>query len=340
MDQWQRREFLATVVLGLVALALLAAPPAPEARAGSIDFSNANARSEDPRSIRFSTRVNTSSGLDSAEFVYVVTNPDGNIGGSAQVNVNPGSELDLVFELATINAQRYIPVGSEVAYHWEVTDEDGVTQRSAEERFTFLDGRFDWESITENGVTVFYYHSRDDAERALQATQAGLQTIEELLQTEVPYPVKVVIWRNEGEGAMAQRPRGATFEATVITGGSRVSPDLLHVYDALSSFSDVVRHEAAHIVTHVAGDGPFTQVPSWLDEGTAVYAQADPGPGYLSGVNFAVQTDTTFRLRAINSPVNEAQQVNQFYGQSWLRSRRSTGSTAISSTTSGARTRD
>jgi hypothetical protein len=317
MDQWQRRGLLAMVVFALVALVLLTASPPREVRAGSIAFGDSSVRSEDPRSIRFSTRVNASSGLDSAEFIYVVTNPDGNIGGSGQVNVNPGSELDLVFELQTISAQRYIPIGSEVTYRWEVTDQDGVTLTSEEERFTFLDGRFDWESITENGVTVFYYASRDNAERALQATRAGLNTTEELLQVEVPYPVKVVVWRNEGEGAMAQRPRGAAFEATVITGGSRVSPDLLHVYDALSSFSDVVRHEAAHIVTHVAGDGPFTQVPSWLDEGTAVYAQADPGSGYLSGVNFAVQTDTTFRLRAINSPVNEPQQVNQFYGQSW-----------------------
>lgn len=317
MDQWQRRGLLATVVFGLAALMLLLAPAPSVVQAGNITFGDSNVRSEDPRSIRFSTRVNATANLESAELVYVVSNPDGNIGGSGQVNVSPGSVLDLVFELQTINAQRYIPVGSELTYHWEVTDADGVTEISAEERFTFLDGRFDWQSISENGITVYYYSSVDHAERALQATQAGINQTEELLQVEVGYPVKVVVWRNESEGAMAQRPRGATFEATVITGGSRVSPDLLHVYDALSSFTDVVRHEAAHIVTHVAGDGPFAQVPSWLDEGTAVYAQADPGSGYLSGVNFAVQTDTTFRLRAINSPVNEAQQVNQFYGQAW-----------------------
>jgi len=317
MDQWQRRGLFATVVLGLAALTLLLGPAPPAVQAGSITFGDSNARSENPRSIRFSTRVNATANLESAELVYVVSNPDGNIGGSGQVNVSPGSELDLVFELQTINAQRYIPVGSELTYHWEVTDADGVTEVSGEERFTFLDGRFDWQSISENGITVYYYSSVEHAQRALQATQAGINQTEELLQVEVPYPVKVVVWRNESEGAMAQRPRGATFEATVITGGSRVSPDLLHIYDALASFTDVARHEAAHIVTHVAGDGPFAQVPSWLDEGTAVYAQADPGSGYLSGVNFAVQTDTTFRLRAINSPVNEAQQVNQFYGQAW-----------------------
>ena len=317
MAQWQQRGLLATFLAGLIAAALLLAPPAHEARAGSVTFGNTNVRTEDPRSIRFSARVEASAGLESAEFVFSVLNPDGNVGGSGDVSVSPGGELDLIFELETINPTRYIPVGSELTYHWEVTDGDGVTRSSDESSFVFLDGRFDWQEVSEDEVTVYYYSSAEHAARALGATLSALEDVEVLLQTEVPYPIRVVVWRTESDGELAQRPRGAVFEATVITGGSRVSPDLLHVYDALSSFTDVVRHEAAHIVTHVAGDGPFAQVPSWLDEGTAVYAQTDPGPGYTSGVNFAVQTDTLFRLRSLNAPANEAEEVNAFYGQSW-----------------------
>jgi hypothetical protein len=80
---------------------------------------------------------------------------------------------------------------------------------------------------------------------------------------------------------------------------------------------DVVRHETAHIVTHVAGDGPFVSLPSWLDEGTAVYAQRDPGPEYRSGLQLAIASDQVLPLTSINSPVSQPSQVNAFYGQSW-----------------------
>ena len=65
-----------------------------------------------------------------------------------------------------------------------------------------------------------------------------------------------------------------TFDSQVMTGGQRVAPDVLFVF---ANDGDVVRHEVAHIVTHVAGDGAFSNIPSWLDEGTAVYAQRSAG---------------------------------------------------------------
>jgi hypothetical protein len=81
--------------------------------------------------------------------------------------------------------------------------------------------------------------------------------------------------------------------------------------------TDVVKHEVGHMVTHVAGDGPFTSLPSWLDEGVAVYAQSSPGFGYTSGVDFAVATDNTLSLRSMQAPSNRPNEVNIFYGQSF-----------------------
>ena len=72
----------------------------------------------------------------------------------------------------------------------------------------------------------------------------------------------------------------------------------------------------AHIVTAVAGDGPFTRIPSWLDEGTAVYMQRSARP-YDSAIAFRLQTDSTLRLRNMDSPSNDPTQVGLFYGQSW-----------------------
>jgi hypothetical protein len=298
----------------LLAAALVALVPT-QARAGSMEVGETVVRTAEPTSIDYSLRVRTSAGLESATFRYKVLNPDGNVGGSGSAEFSPGTETDVRFTLETRTAQRYIPVGSEIAFQWELRDKDGDTRTTDEERHFFMDGRYQWQSRNANGVTVFWYGDNDQAANlALQATKSAVEETEALLDTEIPYPVKVVVWRNEGEGNLAMRPRGETFDELVITGGQRVAPDLLFVF---APNADVIRHEAAHIVTHVAGDGPFSSIPSWLDEGTAVYMQSSPGSGYTLGVQFAIQGDGVQTLRSMQSPSNNPEQVNAFYGQSW-----------------------
>ena len=78
-----------------------------------------------------------------------------------------------------------------------------------------------------------------------------------------------------------------------------------------------MRHETAHIITKVAGDGTIANLPSWIDEGTAVYAQVTPGDGYTQDLKRAISADTLLRLRNMGAPSNQPNQVNLFYGESW-----------------------
>lgn len=308
-----RNSAVAVVLVAVLALSLVSAP-SPVA-AGSITTDPTSVQSEDPRTISFRVAVEAESSLDDARFNYKVLNPDGNVGGGGDANFVPARQTDATFTLQTITATRYIPVGSEIVIWWELTDLDGTTVTTDEESFFFLDGRYDWQSRTEGDVTVFWYGNNErNAETAFETTRSALADTEALLQAEVPYPVKVMVWESESDGDLARRPRGATFDSQVLTGGQRVAPDLIFVFEP---DVDVIRHETAHIVTKVAGDGPFTRIPAWLDEGTAVYMQRDPGNGYSSAISFALQTGTPLNLRSLQSPANEASLVNLFYGQSW-----------------------
>ena len=303
----------AVIAVGVIGFALMFTP-APVV-AGSITAGETRIESDDPRSINFRVSVETESSLASAKLNYKVLNPDGNVGGSGVADFVPARQTDATFTLETITASRYIPVGSEFVIQWELTDRDGSTVLTEEERFIFLDGRYDWQSRTEGAVTVYWYGNNEgSADEAFEATRSALIDTEALLEVEVPYPVKVMVWESESDGDLARQPRGETFDSQVVTGGQRVAPDLIFVF---TPDVDVIRHETAHIVTKVAGDGPFTRVPSWLDEGTAVYMQFDLGGGYRAALNFAVQNQTPLNLRSLQSPANEPQFVNLFYGQSW-----------------------
>ncbi|MEZ4502730.1 MAG: peptidase MA family metallohydrolase [Dehalococcoidia bacterium] len=311
-----RGALLLALAIALGAAFALATPRS--AHADTIEVTNQSEETADPTSLTFRARVNAPAGLAGARFTYKVLNPDGNVGGSGEVEVAPGSEVDLAFTLGTISNDRYIPVGSTFVYQWELEDTTGDTVTTEEREYLFLDGRYDWKSKTEGTsppVTVYWYGNNEDrADNALEATTASLEKVGALLETTVPYPIKVMVWGSEAEGEMAARSRGRTFDATVTTGGQRVAPDLIFVFVPAT---DIVLHEVGHIVTHVAGDGPFTSLPSWIDEGTAVWAQQAPGGGYSGAVAIAVQGDRTLSLRSMQSPSNRPEEVNLFYGQSF-----------------------
>ena len=303
----------AFALVGALSLALLhptTASAAPQA-------ANAAVETADPALITFKVRITADADIASATMNYKILNPDGNVGGSLRAEVGGGRTADASVQLQTNNNERYIPVGTQITYAWTVTDKNGATATTSEQTFTFLDGRYQWQSKKDGQVTVFWYGANDaNAALAMTAIATSIALNESLLRVKLGYDVRVVLWRNSADAKAAQRPRATTFDQQVVTGGSRVSADVLHIYDPLGGFVDVARHEAAHIVTKVAGDGPFSTIPSWLDEGTAVYAQNTPG-GYETAVKRAIAADTLTRLRSMASPTNLPGQVDIFYGQSW-----------------------
>ena len=306
--------FVVASAVALLAAFLVATLGGGPVLAQTIQTSNATVTSKDPAGIDFGLRVNVAGGLKSARLEYQVHNPDNSVGGGSDVIPSPGNEVDLKFTLGTRDAQRYIPVGSQFTYHWQLVANDGSTTRTPDAEYLFLDGRYQWQSQTQGQVTVYWYGTNNvSAQAALQSSLSSLQDTSALLNATVTYSIRVIVWKSEDEGKAAMRAQSAAFDAQIETGGQRVAPDILFVFD---NMPDVVRHETGHIVTHVAGDGPFVGLPSWLDEGTAVYMQKSPG-GYEPAVRSAVQSNKTLSLRSMQTAPTRPEEVNLFYGQSW-----------------------
>lgn len=305
----------AVVALALI-VGLFAQPGV--ARAGTITVGDVTQTTADPKSIVFKVRVQAPAGLQSATLDYRLFNPDTTVGGSQPAEVNSATAIDATVTLETNTATRYIPIGSRFTYTWTLVDKEGARVVTPQREFVFLDGRYQWQEKTTGNFTVYWYgDNARNADLALQAAAASTTANESLLNVKLTYPIRLIVWRRESEGEMAQQSRGGAFDRQVITGGARVAPDVVHLYDPIGGFVDVVKHEVAHIVTKVAGDGPFGRLPSWIDEGTAVYAQSDPG-GYRPAVEAAIRADSLTRLKAMASSSNQPSRVDIFYGQSWM----------------------
>lgn len=305
---------------GVVALALAAVLfVLPESvHAGTVTAGEPSHLSADPRAIVFKVRVEAPAGLQSATLDYKLFNPDTTVGGSQPADLAGATAGEITITLETNSPTRYIPIGSRFTYTWTLVDKEGARVVTPQREFIFLDGRYQWQEKTTGNFTAYWYgDNARNADLSLQAAAASTTANEALLNVKLTYPIRLVIWRQESEGEMAQVPRSRTLDRETITGGTRVAPDVVHIYDPYGGFVEVVKHEIAHVVTKVAGDGPFAHLPSWIDEGTAVYAQSDPGGEYRSAIEAAVRADSVTRLRSMTSASNQASRVNLFYGQSW-----------------------
>src|SRR3990172_7464166 len=115
-------------------------------------------------------------------------------------------------------------------------------------------------------------------------------------------------------GTVIEYHSEATDEEAVTTLGTRVATDtvLMLGNDDLGT----LKHELTHVVTAQAGESPFGTMPWWLDEGTAVYGQGDPG-GFADAAEAAIRRGNVFSVRQITSGQGDPDKVNLAYGQSW-----------------------
>lgn len=60
-------------------------------------------------------------------------------------------------------------------------------------------------------------------------------------------------------------------------------------------------HELTHVVMHQVTDTPLGGLPTWLDEGLAMYAEGDLEPVYVAELNEAIESNTLISVRSISS---------------------------------------
>ena len=242
--------------------------------------------------------------------------PDGTR-ARADADIEPATSVTAEVELqAEGQAALYLSPGTTIVYHWEAIDEAGNTGESPEATFFYDDDRFDWASKEQDGVTIYYYGGNDEV--AQEMLDVGAQDIAEmssLLGTTVDFPVKVWIYDSVTDMRPAIPDRSETFEDSVITLGIRIASDTVLVLNNRDAY-DTLRHELTHIVTAVAGEGGLGSMPAWLDEGTAVYSQDDPG-GFEDAIDAAIDRGNVLSVRSITSPAGDPAKVGLFYGQSW-----------------------
>ncbi|HEX73703.1 MAG TPA: peptidase MA domain-containing protein [Dehalococcoidia bacterium] len=194
-----------------------------------------------------------------------------------------------------------LPPGSSIKYWWIIEDGKGEKIKTTPAQLQFDDTRYSWHSLTEGKVTIYWYEGEESFVRELMA--AAQQALTKLGQNTGAYlerPAKLYIY------ADAQDLQGAMIYPQEWTGGvafTRYGIMAIGIApDNLSWGKRAIAHELAHLVIHQMTLNPYNSLPTWLDEGLAMYAEGPLVPLYKAYLDKAIAEDNLISVRSLSSP--------------------------------------
>lgn len=299
-----------SLALAAVAVGLLFVAPAIAQTGPSV--TDEGVENNFPDGMVFRMSASSDAVIEDVRLRYKVL-PDGTAANGVP-DFDPATTVHTEFILGGTDV--YLPPGTVVEYHWEVTDASGATAETAEQTFFFDDVRFEWQTVEGENVTIYYYSgSEGDAQDMHAVALESLAEMTALVDiVEIPFPVQVWIYDSTDDMRDALQRRSESYESQVITAGVRVATNTVLVLGNASF--DTLRHELTHVVTAEAGESALGTLPAWLDEGTAVYGQDDPG-GFKSAVDRAIDRGNVLSVREISAYPGDPEKVGLFYGQGW-----------------------
>ena len=194
-----------------------------------------------------------------------------------------------------------LPPGSSVDYWWVVKDASGGRIETAPSRVQFDDNRYSWRSLTEGEVTIYWYKGNDSLAREIMlSAQQALARLTEDTGAELEKPIKLYIYAN------AQDLRGAMIYPQEWTGGvafTRYGTLAIGISpDDLEWGRRAIAHELTHLVVHQVTLNPYSDLPTWLDEGLAMHTEGELEPVFTAVLDATVAGGNLISVRSLSSP--------------------------------------
>jgi len=304
---------VAVLVLAL-ALALLLGVAASAQEPTWIDFASVGHELRFAESVTFTLEAEASHPPERLWLVYRLEGERANNLGLAVFSGDRQVEASWVWVIEP----GQISPGATLYYRWAAEDAEGNRVESEESSFEYTDPRFDWQVLEQGMLSVNYYRDEKVGRQVLRAGTEALDKLDGNTGEEATEPISVYVYANEEDMSSAIPMRSEGFDARTVTLGMTMDETTLVL---LSSGDDIVgttAHELSHIVVSQAmADNPFADVPRWLDEGLAMYAEGAMPSGNQRALEKAIAEDRVLSLRSMTSYPGEADLIDLFYGEAY-----------------------
>lgn len=211
-----------------------------------------------------------------------------------------------------------LPPGTDLSYWWAIEDAQGNTAQTPVSTLSFDDQRHSWKSLSENGITLFWYQGNDSfIQQLMTAAKAALDRLAGDIGAQLQDNVSIYIY------ASTQDLQNAMIYPNEWTGG--VAYPQYHTIaigispDNLDWGKGAIAHELSHlVVSQVTFSGYGIELPTWLDEGLAMYTEGSLESDMVSALRNAIIQNNLISARSLCSPFPaEANAATLAYAESY-----------------------
>jgi len=215
------------------------------------------------------------------------------------VDFTPGPTVDASWTWDMLETGG-LPPGTELEYWWLIEDAAGQKIETSPSTLKYDDLRYDWNSLTSEQVTLYWYQGNQSfAQQLMGATEDALQRLTSDTGLSLEQLAKIYIY------ASFEDLRGALVYPQEWTGGIAFSDYIVIAIgispDNLIWGKRAMVHELSHLVVHQAVFGPFGLIPTWLDEGLAVYAEGELRSDLREQFDEAISRNELISVRSLSS---------------------------------------
>ena len=266
---------------------------------GSIAATDDRATIDFPNSLTFSVHLKSDTPINQVVLEYGSDQLTcGKVVAEAFPDITPGKELDVTWawEMKQSGSQ---PPGSHIWWRWRVTDANAHESVTEQQSIVWLDQQHPWQTVTGNLLNLHWYSGGQSFGPELH--DSAVQSLSDLAKStglKLDSPADLYIYAN------TQDMRDAVLYEPGWTGGLAYPEHNIVIIGISQDQIDWGKRTEAHELTHVlVGHLTFSclgDVPTWLNEGLAVYGEGGPEAAALQQFKNAVTSNELISARALS----------------------------------------
>jgi hypothetical protein len=300
----QRNPTLLALTLSLLLIPITFVVPITASAAPATDVTNNQPTLNFPDSITFHAMIESSSPVTSVILEYGTDQLTcGTVVAKAFPQFTPGSTTDVEWTWE-MRQSGSLPPGATIWWRWRYIDENGVENLSEQKTLTWLDSKHNWQTIT-SGLINLHWYSGDQAfaQGLLDAAETGLARLKNDAGLQPDKPIHLYIYAN------TEDMKDAILYEPSWTGGMAFPEHDIVIIGISQRDLEWGRTTIAHELTHVlVGHLTFSclgDVPTWLNEGLAVYSEGGLDQASEAQLNEAIRSDQLLTVRSLSGGFSE-----------------------------------
>jgi hypothetical protein len=211
------------------------------------------------------------------------------------------------------------PPGASLNYWLTVVDSAGTVTETLPRKLTVNDERYQWQSLQEGKITLYWY-DRDNAygRDLMDTAQEALVRVGKNSGAALVVPVSLYIYASNSDLL------GALVFAQDWTGGiafTEYNIIAIGIGPAASDVTwgkDTIFHELAHLAVNQVTYNAYSGLPPWLSEGLAMNSETELDAQFSWSLEIAVSSGTLITIQSLCSPFSAyADKAVQAYAESY-----------------------